>query len=58
MGTTINYICKKLFFMAIAETNGYVKSETHNGITTVEFFHSQSNSLPAQLLKEIATAIS
>lgn len=43
--------------MSAIDNNGYVKSETHNGITTVEFFHPQSNSLPAQLLKEIATAI-
>lgn len=37
--------------------NGYVKSETHSGITTIEFFHPQSNSLPAQVLEEIAGAI-
>lgn len=43
--------------MAISETNGYVKSETHNGITTVEFFHPQSNSLPAQILRDLTKAI-
>lgn len=36
---------------------GYVKSETQAGITTIEFFHPQSNSLPAKLLKEITGAI-
>ncbi|MFT3826443.1 MAG: enoyl-CoA hydratase/isomerase family protein [Chitinophagaceae bacterium] len=37
--------------------NGYVKSETHNGITTIEFFHPQSNSLPGKLLEGLAHAI-
>lgn len=37
--------------------NGYVKSETHNGVTTIEFFHPQSNSLPGKLLEELAHAI-
>jgi methylglutaconyl-CoA hydratase len=36
---------------------GYVKQETHNGITTIEFFHPQSNSLPGRLLEELAHAI-
>lgn len=36
---------------------GYVKSETHNGVTTIEFFHPQSNSLPGKLLEELANAI-
>lgn len=35
---------------------GYVKSETQSGITTIEFFHPQSNSLPGKLLQEIADA--
>jgi methylglutaconyl-CoA hydratase len=35
----------------------YVKSETHQGITTVEFFHPQSNSLPGKILNELAAAI-
>ena len=37
--------------------NGYVTSETHNGITTIEFFHPQSNSLPHRLLTELANEI-
>ena len=35
----------------------YVKSETHNGITSIEFFHPQSNSLPGKLLKQLAQEI-
>lgn len=38
-------------------TDGYVKSEFHNGITTIEFFHPQSNSLPGRILEELAHAI-
>ena len=37
--------------------NGYVSAETHNGITTIEFFHPQSNSLPRHLLQELANEI-
>lgn len=36
---------------------GSVKTETHNGITTIEFFHPQSNSLPRKLLEELTHAI-
>ncbi len=36
---------------------GYVKSETHNGVTTIEFFHPQSNSLPGKILDEMAKEI-
>jgi methylglutaconyl-CoA hydratase len=32
----------------------YVKSETHNGITTIEFFHPQGNSMPALLLEKLS----
>jgi methylglutaconyl-CoA hydratase len=35
----------------------YVKSEFHNGVTTIEFFHPQSNSLPGKLLEELAQKI-
>lgn len=38
-------------------TEAYVKSETHKGVATIEFFHPQSNSLPGNILKELATAI-
>lgn len=36
---------------------GYVKSETQNGITSIEFFHPQSNSLPGIILETLATEI-
>lgn len=38
-------------------TSAYVKSELHKGITTIEFFHPQSNSLPGKILEELALAI-
>jgi len=37
--------------------NGYVKSESQNGVTTIEFFHPQSNSLPGKILEELAREI-
>jgi methylglutaconyl-CoA hydratase len=37
--------------------NGYVSTETHKGITTIEFFHPQSNSLPRKMLAELAHEI-
>ena len=36
---------------------GYVKSETHNSITTIEFHHPQSNSLPLRILEALAQEI-
>ncbi len=38
-------------------TEAYVTSETHAGITTIEFYHPQSNSLPGKLLEELAYEI-
>ena len=35
----------------------YIRSERHNAITTIEFFHPQSNSLPAKILEQLAQAI-
>jgi methylglutaconyl-CoA hydratase len=35
----------------------YVKTEMHNGITNIEFFHPQSNSLPEKILEQLAQAI-
>jgi methylglutaconyl-CoA hydratase len=35
----------------------YVKSEFHNGLMTIEFFHPQSNSLPGKTLDQLAQAI-
>lgn len=36
---------------------GYVRSETHKGITTIEFYHPQSNSLPSAILEKLAQQI-
>ena len=36
---------------------GYVKTENHNGATTIEFFHPKGNSLPAKILETLATEI-
>ena len=38
-------------------SNGHVKSEFHNGVTTIEFSHPQSNSLPLKILDELAQTI-
>jgi methylglutaconyl-CoA hydratase len=35
----------------------YVKSEIHNGIYSIEFFHPQSNSLPSKILNALAQEI-
>jgi methylglutaconyl-CoA hydratase len=35
----------------------YVRTETHNGITSLEFYHPHSNSLPSQILQELARTI-
>ncbi len=37
--------------------NGYVFVATHKGITTIEFFHPQSNSLPHRILEELSNEI-
>ncbi len=36
---------------------GFVQSATKDNITTIEFFHPQSNSLPGKLLEKLAEAI-
>lgn len=36
---------------------GYVKSHTEHGITTIEFFHPKSNSLPGDILYTLASEI-
>ncbi len=43
--------------MTTATMAGYVRSEFHKGVTTIEFFHPQSNSLPGKLLEELTHAI-
>ena len=39
------------------EDKGYVKLNINNGIGEIEFFHPQSNSLPAYILEELANTI-
>ena len=36
---------------------GHVRSEWHGGITTIEFYHPQGNSLPGPLLEELTKEI-
>lgn len=38
-------------------TAGYVKSSANGSITTIEFFHPQSNSLPGAILRKLADEI-
>jgi methylglutaconyl-CoA hydratase len=35
----------------------YVKSQTHKGVTTIEFFHPKGNSLPGKILAELTKKI-
>lgn len=37
--------------------NGHVITDISNGLAVIEFFHPQSNSLPAAILKQLAEAI-
>jgi methylglutaconyl-CoA hydratase len=39
------------------DANGYVKTEIHQQVGTITFFHPQSNSLPSVLLEELARAV-
>jgi methylglutaconyl-CoA hydratase len=42
----------------ITEVNdGYVKTEKEHGITTIEFYHPKSNSLPGKILETMAQTI-
>lgn len=38
-------------------SDGYVKVESHNGVTTIEFFHPQNNSLPIKILEDLTQEI-
>lgn len=38
-------------------SEAYVRTEFHNGVTTIEFFHPQSNSLPGKMLDQLAQEI-
>lgn len=37
--------------------DAYVNSVFHNGVTTIEFFHPQSNSMPGSLLEDLSQKI-
>jgi methylglutaconyl-CoA hydratase len=41
----------------MSNTNGYVTKSHDHGIGIITFFHPQSNSLPAAILKQLASAI-
>ncbi|MDG1262480.1 MAG: enoyl-CoA hydratase/isomerase family protein [Flavobacteriales bacterium] len=41
----------------MSTSEGFVKSSVANNVTTIEFYHPQSNSLPGHLLSELAQAI-
>jgi len=43
--------------MALKDTQGYVRSEIHKSITTIEFYHPRGNSLSSVLLGQLATQI-
>jgi methylglutaconyl-CoA hydratase len=43
--------------MADTTPEAYVTSETHAGITTIEFSHPQSNAMPAKQLEKLANEI-
>ncbi|MCW3112156.1 MAG: enoyl-CoA hydratase/isomerase family protein [Segetibacter sp.] len=38
-------------------SGGYVKTEKEHGITTIEFYHEQGNSMPGKLLEALAQTI-
>jgi methylglutaconyl-CoA hydratase len=38
-------------------SEGHVRTETHDGVTTIEFYHPQSNSLPGRLLDALTHEI-
>lgn len=43
--------------MTTEVSGGYVKTEKEHGITTIEFYHEQGNSMPAKLLEALAQTI-
>src|ERR671938_428088 len=43
--------------MLVEVKDGYVKTEKEHGITTIEFYHEQSNSMPGKLLETLAQTI-
>jgi methylglutaconyl-CoA hydratase len=43
--------------MMFEAKDAYLKVEKHSGITSIEFFHAQGNSLPGKILEELANEI-
>ena len=43
--------------MSENKKEAYVKTESQDGVTTIEFFHPQSNSLPAKILETLTQEI-
>lgn len=43
--------------MITQQSGGYVKTEKEHGITTIEFYHEQGNSMPGKLLEALAQTI-
>lgn len=43
--------------MSASILQSYVRSETHQSVTTIEFFHPRSNSLPSKLLEDLEREI-
>jgi methylglutaconyl-CoA hydratase len=56
--SNLNLISVNIFSTMITEIKeGYVKTESEHGITTIEFHHPQSNSLPGKILDALAYTI-
>lgn len=52
---SVQALRKTIYMNEISQ--GYVNSSTRHGITSIEFFHPQSNSLPAKILDDLAKEI-
>jgi methylglutaconyl-CoA hydratase len=50
-------LIKTYFNMATEQKDGWVKTEKHQHVATIEFFHPQSNSLPGRLLEDLRHAV-
>ncbi len=46
-----------IFAQILNTMEGHIKSVTANGVSTITFFHPQSNSMPGKLLRELAEEI-
>lgn len=57
-------MCRPAFLLTLNSStmnqevsNGYVKVETHKGVTTIIFFHPQKNALPAKVMDDLSQAL-